>query len=233
MPGYQVKVETVNVAGHDYQIRSLLDLQQYHDPLGEAEKMGITPATWPLFGHLWPSSHVLALTMSSIELAGKRVLEVGAGLGLASLVVQRRKGNMTVSDCHPLSQLFLNENTRLNNLPLIRYETGNWATDDNPSLGQFDLIIGSDVLYERSHPEQLAGFIAAHSAPEVEVLVVDPMRQNRSGFRRAMLDLGYLAKEWQAAPNLEDGRTYKGRFLFFSRGQTEETARHSISAQYT
>lgn len=219
MPGYQVKIETVNVGGLSYQIRSLLNLQQYHDPLGEAERAGISPATWPLFGQLWPSSHVLALAMHSMDLAGKRVLEIGAGLGLASLVVQRRQGDMTVSDCHPLSQTFLNENIRLNNLPPIRYEAGNWAADDNACLGLFDLIIGSDILYERSHPEQLARFIATHSAPEVEVLIVDPMRQHRSRFRRAMQALGYFALEWRAAPMLEDGSTYKGCFLFFSRGR--------------
>lgn len=60
MPGYEVKFETVTVGGTDYLIRSLLDLQQFSDPLGEAERAGISPATWPLFGHVRPSARVLA-----------------------------------------------------------------------------------------------------------------------------------------------------------------------------
>jgi hypothetical protein len=33
MPGYQIKQQTLNIGGTDYRIRSLLDLQQYSDPL--------------------------------------------------------------------------------------------------------------------------------------------------------------------------------------------------------
>jgi hypothetical protein len=48
MPGYEVKFQQVGVAGGaDLEIRSLLDGQQYSDPLGEAEAAGISPATWP------------------------------------------------------------------------------------------------------------------------------------------------------------------------------------------
>jgi hypothetical protein len=85
MPNYHVKFETVTVGGTDYLIRSLLNLQQYSDPLGEAELAGISPASWSLFGHLWPSARVLALAMHTFDLAGKRILEIGAGLALASL----------------------------------------------------------------------------------------------------------------------------------------------------
>ncbi len=65
MLGYSVKFETVTVGGFPYQIRSLADLQQYADPFGEAENMGISSASWPLFGHLWPSARILAQTMHS------------------------------------------------------------------------------------------------------------------------------------------------------------------------
>lgn len=218
MPGYQIKFETVSVGGFDYQIRSLLDLQQYSDPLGEAEKLGISPATWPLFGHVWPSSRVLALKMCDFEVAGKRILEIGAGLALASLVVHHRQGNVTVSDCHPLSPLFLRENLRLNRMAPLKYQCGQWQ-GENPALGRFDLIIGSDVLYERDHPEMLAGFIDRHSATTVEIMIVDPNRGNRAGFCREMAGLGYSFIESRADCRFDNGNAYKGRFLNFSRVQ--------------
>ena len=44
MPGYQTKQECVAIPGaHDLHIQSLLDRQQYADPLGEAEALGIAP----------------------------------------------------------------------------------------------------------------------------------------------------------------------------------------------
>jgi len=216
MPDYRVKFETVTVAGLDYLIRSLADLQQYADPQGEADQAGISPASWSLFGHIWPSARVLALAMHSFDLAGKRILEIGAGLGLASLVIHRRAGDITVSDWHPLSQAFLSENVRLNKMGPLKYQTGNWAIS-NPELGQFDLIIGSDVLYERQQPDQLAAFIASHAAPDAQIVIVDPDRGNRVGFCREMTRLGYDCSSRIAERVIENGERYKGRFLSFSQ----------------
>lgn len=219
MHTYDVKFETVCVGGTDYQIRSLLDLQQYSDPLGEAERAGISPASWPLFGHIWPSARVLALVMHSFELTGKRILEIGAGLGLASLVIHRRKGNMTFSDWHPLSKTFLIENLLLNKLGPLKYQAGNWA-GANPELGEFDLIIGSDVLYERQQPGQLATFIDTHAAKSAQIIIVDPNRGNRNSFCREMSDLGYQVETEQAKRFMETGEAYKGKILTFMRPQT-------------
>lgn len=214
MPGYKVKFETVTVGGVDYTIRSLLDRQQYADPLGEAERAGISSAVWPLFGLVWPSARVLALAMHSHDLAGKRILEIGAGLALASLVIHRRAGDMTVTDWHPLSHAFLKANLLLNHLTPLEHRSGNWA-GDNPLLGKFDLIIGSDVLYERQQPAQLAGFIHRHAAPSAEIIIVDPDRGNRAGFCREMAALGYTLTMRPADRFLESGEAFKGRFLTF------------------
>ncbi len=216
MPDYRVKFETVTVAGIDYLIRSLSDLQQFADPDGQAERTGISSASWSLFGHIWPSARVLALAMHSYDLVGKRILEIGAGLGLASLVIHRRAGDITVSDWHPLSQAFLNENLLLNKLGPLKYQTGNWA-GDNPELGRFDLIIGSDILYERQQPLQLATFIAEHAAPDAQIIIVDPDRGNRMGFCREMAALGYGFTSERANRINENGDPYKGRFLTFNQ----------------
>ncbi|WP_026182331.1 class I SAM-dependent methyltransferase [Leeia oryzae] len=216
MPGYQTKCETVTVGGKDYQIRSLLDQMQFADPDGEAERAGISSATWPLFGLLWPSARVLAQLMDTFDLAGKRVLEIGAGLALASMVVHRREGDATATDWHPLSPVFLKENLLLNQLSPMKYQRGNWA-GENPELGLFDLIIGSDVLYERQQPEQLAHFIDTHAAPVAQIIIIDPDRGNRVGFCRAMAGLGYQFTMQRAPGTLENGTHYKGRILRFTR----------------
>ena len=218
MPNYHIKYETVTVGGTDYLIRSLLDLQQYSDPQGEAERAGISPASWPLFGHIWPSARVLAQAMHTFDVDGKRILEIGAGLALASLVIHRRLGDMTVSDWHPLSQAFLNENLLLNKLGPLKYQTGNWE-GSNPELGRFDLIIGSDILYERQQPGQIAAFIHHHATPSVQIIIVDPDRGNRVGFCREMASLGYGFTARRADSFLENGDSFTGRFLTFTRSQ--------------
>lgn len=151
--GYQVKCQSVAVASVlALEIRSLLDKQQFFDPLGEAEAAGISEACWSLFGQIWPSAQKLADLMQVYELGeAADFLEIGCGLALASMVIHRRLGDITASDCHPLTETFLNENLLLNTLPALKYCTGNWGRL-NADLGEFDLIIASDVLYERESP---------------------------------------------------------------------------------
>jgi predicted nicotinamide N-methyase len=217
VPGYEVKFQRVAVnGGATLEVRSLLDRQQFADPLGAAEAAGISPACWPLFGQVWPSAQKLADLMQAWEFGGSRILEIGCGLALASMVVRRRGGDITASDCHPLTQAFLAANIRLNQLPDIKYATGNWGRA-NPQLGEFDLIIGSDVLYERSHPEQLAAFIQLHAAPHAEILIIDPDRSNRSAFHRAMALLGFALTEIPINTPLDDGSAYRGRLLHYRR----------------
>jgi predicted nicotinamide N-methyase len=159
--------------------------------------------------------------MHTFDLTGKRILEIGAGLALASLVIHRRAGDMTVSDWHPLSQAFLKENLLLNKLGPLKYQTGNWE-GSNPGLSQFDLIIGSDVLYERQQPGQLAAFIHRHAAPSAQVIIVDPDRGNRVDFCREMISLGYDFTTRRAERFIENGDPYKGRFLMFTQLKASE-----------
>ncbi len=212
---YKLKFETVSGSGADLQIRSLLDRQQFHDPDGLAQAQGISSAAWPLFGMLWPSGHVLANVMQTYELQGKRILELGCGLALASLVIHRRGGNITASDCHPLTAAFLLENLKLNHLPAMKYQTGNW-TRENPLLTRFDLVIGSDVLYDRDQPQALSQFINLHTNPGAEVLIVDPDRGNRASFTRKMNVLGYSHTEMRISV-LPEGGAYKGRVLRYMK----------------
>lgn len=216
MPGYQVRFQDISVGDMDFHIRSLLDHQQYHDPELEAEKLGISPESWPLFGQVWPSGQVLADTMLTMELEGKRILEVGAGLALASLVVHRRGGNVTASDYHPLIPDFLAENLRLNDLGPINYQAAKWS-DINDDLGVFDMIIGSDVIYERDQPALLADFIDRHSADQVDVYIVDPNRPSRSKFCREMVDLEYASQITCMNRVMSNGEGYKGSLLHFQR----------------
>lgn len=217
MPGYRTKTETVAVGGVDILVRSLLDRQQFFDPDGEALRIGISSASWPLFGMVWPSSLVLAAHMQHVALGQREVLEVGCGLALASLVVQRRSGRITASDCHPLAEAFLLENLRLNDFAPLRYRSGDWSAS-NPKLGRFDLIVGSDVLYDRAQPAQLSAFIELHAEAVVDVVIVDPDRGNRPEFNRRMADFGFARDERKVVVLPGTLVPYKGRVLSYRRG---------------
>jgi len=216
--GYHVQVGPLDVGGVRLEIRTLLDRQQFWDPDGEAERAGISSASWPLFGLAWPSGRVLADAMSRTDFTGLRVLEMGCGLALASLVVQRCHGDITASDCHPLAGAFLTENLRLNRLAVLPYAAADWS-GDNPTLGRFDLLVGSDVLYEPAQPALLARFIGLHATPTAQVIIVDPDRGNRPAFTRHMAVLGFAATSERITTLPAGGGPYKGRLLRYLRVQ--------------
>jgi hypothetical protein len=145
--GYEVETTTHRIGGDDFHIRALRDRQQYWDPDGEAERAGISSATWPLFGLLWPAGIALAEEMSRFAVAGKSILEVGCGLGLGSLVLQRRGANITACDHHPLAEEFL-PSTRLTACRRSRSirRRGRVRIRSRPfDRDQGDLLYGADI----------------------------------------------------------------------------------------
>jgi predicted nicotinamide N-methyase len=223
LPGYLIKQEHIAVAGvANVHIRSLLDRNQFFDPCGEAEGLGISSAAWPLFGLLWPSGGRLAerIALRPVS-ANEHILEIGCGLALASIVAHRRGADVTASDCHPLAAGFLQRNLRLNGLLPMPYVHGQWggaAPVDSANPKRYELIIGSDVLYERDSKGDLASHIAAHAAPVAEVWIIDPDRSNRSAFSQRMTALGFSLREERLDTAATDHTSaYKGRLLTYRR----------------
>ncbi len=198
MPGYEVETVTLHVGDSDFRVRTLLNKQQFSDPDGAAERAGVSPASWPLFGVVWPAGLALAEAMSRFPIAGKNILELGCGIGLTSLVLARRGARITACDHHPLAEDFLRRNTELNGLPPIAFLHAPWL-GPNPRIGRYDLIIGSDLLYERDHAVLLAGFIDAHAKPAAQILIADPGRGYVSPFSVLMAAQGYV-RTAQAMP---------------------------------
>lgn len=217
MPGYDTHIRSIDFGGHVYRIRSLVDIQQFADPDGNAERLGISSSQWSLFGHVWPCSRLLADAMALHEVTGKRILEVGCGLGLASLVLRHRRADITASDVHPLAEVFMAYNAALNELPSVPYRTLKWDAPGT-NLGRFDLIIGSDVLYERDHARNLSALLPLLAAPDSEVVIADPGRGNSAHFTRALLAQGYIASEERLAMGEHDRPPFRGRLLHYRRG---------------
>lgn len=236
-PGYRTKLNAIHIphAG-DFQIQSLLDRQQFHDPDGRAAQLGISSALWPLFGLLWPSAVHLAsqLALRPVN-PHERMLEIGCGLALASLVAHRRGACVTASDRHPMVPLFLRENLRLNGLPPdLPYRHGQWGLQEPPAPeiagsalldGRYDFIVASDVLYEPDAARAVAHFINQHAQDRAEAWVVDADRGYRAPFNRQMAALGFaLQAQLRLGPIATQAhqpghRPYKGRLLKYQRAR--------------
>ncbi len=214
--GYEVETTGYQIGLVSYQIRTLRDRQQFSDPDGCAERAGISSASWPIFGVVWPAGLALAEEMTWFPVTGKHILEMGCGIGLPSLVLQHRGADVTACDYHPLAEEFLRQNTDLNGLSPIPYFNAPWL---NPvvELGRFDLIIGSDLLYERNHPALLAGFLADHARPTCQILLADPGRSRCGEISAKLISQGYGYTETRLDLGKAQAPFHRGRLLNFTR----------------
>jgi predicted nicotinamide N-methyase len=144
-------------------------------PSEAAELPDDGPVEWaplvPYWSVLWRSGVALARELSNAPLAGRRVIELGCGLGVPSLVAARAGADVLATDGEVEALEMVSRNARENGLEV---ETARFAWDDEPELGRFDLVLAADVLYERSSVALLLSLLPRLGAPEV--LLADPGR---------------------------------------------------------
>jgi predicted nicotinamide N-methyase len=103
----------------------------------------------PYWAELWPAAHALAAALPDV--AGLRVVELGCGLGLPSLVAAARGAHVTATDWAADAIDLLQKNAASNGLELTA-ERRDWR---EPWDDAFDLVLAADVLYERRNVEPL------------------------------------------------------------------------------
>jgi len=213
----RIRYQTIEFGTTDIHLCTLRDNQQFDDPEGLAAELGISSASWPLFGVIWPAGLVLAHYISSHPTTGKRILEMGCGMALSSLLLNHQNADITATDYHPEAEFFLQRNTLLNHGKEIDYQRVDWA-DKTDELGLFDLIIGSDILYEDQHVKMVADFINNHASPQCEIILTDPGRGRKSKIGTLMQQYGY--SHTMIKPEHTDylDKPFKGHILKFWRG---------------
>lgn len=216
MTQLRLSYQTIEFGKTDVHVCSLRDRQQFQDAEGKAEQLGICSTSWPIFGVVWPSSIVLANVMLEFEFDGKRILEVGCGLALTSLLLNKKDADITATDHHPEVHKFLDRNTQLNGDKSIAFKCMGWDNLSG-SLGLFDVIIGSDLLYEDQHIELLANFIQANAKPHCEVILVDPGRGRKNKITKLMGNFGYHCEHQQLGVADYENLGFKGHVMRFMR----------------
>jgi len=103
----------------------------------------------PFWAELWPSARALARRLDGRAFHGARVVELGCGLGVPSLAAARAGARVLATDWSENAIVLLADNAQANGLAL---ETAriDWAyANALVARGPFDLVLASDVLYER------------------------------------------------------------------------------------
>ena len=139
---------------------------------------------------LWESAVALAheLEQRPELVAGRRVLELGAGVGLPGLVARRLGAYVYQTDKAEYALRLAARNERENGLSGVERFLADWTHWTRTD--HYDVIIGADILYETAMHDALASIVERSIAPRGTVLVADPGRPQAIAFLSKLEDKG-------------------------------------------
>jgi predicted nicotinamide N-methyase len=190
--GYRLRRHLVTVGGCRFEIIGPEDCEALLDePRVKArfEKDGYLP----YWAELWPAGIVLAQEVWSWGYAKPDqeppvVLELGSGLGLASLVALRLGYRVIASDYDEDALAFVQENARRNGLPAPLARHVDWRRVYGDLVA--DRIIAGEVLYEERNLQPVAEFVRRHLRRGGFALVCDACRPTADSFEAVARQCG-------------------------------------------
>ena len=185
---FPTRVAQETVAGLRFELETVADFEQVFDHY--IRTAPTREERIPYYAHLWPAARALVAWMAERPQLwpGKRVLELGCGLGLPAIAAARMGAQVVACDFHPDNGAFLVQNAARNGVR-VEVLTMDWS---RPALrGTFDLVLGSDLVYEAPMAESLFRGVAQLLATNGRFVLADPGRPTFETAVAKAADLGF------------------------------------------
>jgi predicted nicotinamide N-methyase len=180
------------------------------DPDGVLDEMTTPEPHMPYWATPWPSG--LAMAEQGLErraeLAGRKVLELGCGLGTTATALALAGAELAVSDCFPETLAFCQLNVLQNTGRAVTPVLADWRTREGREalgvMGRGRLVIAADVLYEKEDVEPLMELIGALAGGDGEFWLAEPGRATSTAFVERAISAGWgvetreLERDWPA-----------------------------------
>lgn len=143
--------------------------QKTEEELGE---MNVPPPYWAF---AWAGGQALSrfLLDNPALVAGRRVLDIGAGSGLGAIAAKRAGArHVLAADIDPYAVAAIGLNAQVNGVE-IEATTEDLLSQAPPAC---EVLLVGDLFYERPLAERVLAFIAAAQKAGSDVLVGDPRR---------------------------------------------------------
>lgn len=146
----------------------------------------------PYWAELWPSAIALSrfIVKNPGFFANRRILELGCGLGLTSMVLMlQQPAYFLCSDYEAEALQLTRQNFEGNKISLPHFQILDWR---NPQLQEtFDIIIASDILYEKRFFQPLLDLFKNSQAPRGRIILAEPNRSIARDFFLSLKERGY------------------------------------------
>lgn len=184
------QVLQVDVCGQRWELERHGDLESLWEALGQdaeacAGAFG-EDERLPYWVELWPAGLLLArwLCRKGEAIAGRHCLDLGCGLGLATLVAAAQGAMVLGLDYEWPAVVYAARNARRNAGRLSRAPLLTQMDWRAPALrsGSVACIWGADVLYERRFAEPVLAMLRHALAPDGVAWIADPGRCTHDAF---------------------------------------------------
>jgi predicted nicotinamide N-methyase len=156
----------------------------------------------PYWAELWPSSRVLAEFVRPMIGARRSLLELGCGSGLVTTSACLAGFDVVASDYYADACLFARVNAARNGASGPRSLLVDWRALPR-DLGRFDVVLASDVLYERPYGGLVANAIGESLAVDGTAYLADPGRVGRDEFLEHLAGAGLTVRRRTDLPFVE------------------------------
>ena len=155
-------------------------------PVYEDLLSGDAATPFPFWARIWPSAIALSdfLKTETHWIEGKRVLELGAGIGLPSFMMAGYASEMIISDHAQEAVALIQKNIRHSGLQHVKAMQLDW--NDFPDHIQADTLLLSDINYADDQFEPLLQLIRKFLEQGTTIHLSTPHRINVNPFVTAL-----------------------------------------------
>ena len=183
--GFPLAFAKGEIGVHAIELATVDDLEAHLDRERLLGDRNYEPPYWAL---VWSGAKLfLPGFLERHEVRGSRVLDVGCGLGIVSLVLSSAGGEVTAVDRAEAALEFLQQSAGRNRLSI---ECCAMDLDQLDPGRQFDHVIAAELLYEREGFPGLATSLLGRLGPRGRLTVVDAHRVDTRSFYEALREQG-------------------------------------------
>lgn len=165
----------VPLPGHTFELTRDQDMEVLWETIGE-DSFG-DDERMPYWAEIWPASLLLSVWLLRHRevIAGRRCLELGCGMGLSAMAGAAAGAHVTAVDYEERAVAMAAANAAANAVP-VSLAVMDWR---RPCLaeGRFEVVWGSDILYETRFYAPLVALFRTLTAPGGRIWLSEPMRQ--------------------------------------------------------
>lgn len=167
---YRLKTVQIQLENRSLELVKVANMDELLDRITDVDEL-------PFWAEIWPAAIGLAVFMLQNQevFAGKHILELGAGAGLAGIAAKMTGALVTQSDFIEAAFSFIRVNCLRNQVPVGKFLWADWRNfPDVPA--QYDIIIGADILYEKTVHSDLVKVFQQVLKSDGTVYLSDPGR---------------------------------------------------------